>query len=121
MKLRNWKTVRPNAILPTARDTWRSGLWSFHHRHVVKLGLLAVFCVVGPVAAQDIGVLGSVPRSRVSVVLSLLPPENATGNCVKVAQRIPVGIDFDRPPGQEFNAEGLLKPDLSVEPDVRVR
>ena len=54
-------------------------------------------------------------------VFSLLPPENATGNYVKVIQRVPVRIDFDRPAGQDFNAEGLLKPGLSVEPDVRVR
>ena len=54
-------------------------------------------------------------------VFSLLPPENATGNYVKVVQRVPIRIDFDRTPGKEFNAEGLLKPGLSVEPDVRVR
>ena len=54
-------------------------------------------------------------------VFSLLPPENATGNYVKVVQREPVRIDFDRSQTQDFNAEGLLKPGLSVEPDVRVR
>ncbi len=58
-------------------------------------------------------------------VFSLLPPENATGNYVKVVQRVPVRIDFDRAsdrgPGPDFNAEGLLKPGLSVVPDVRVR
>jgi membrane fusion protein (multidrug efflux system) len=54
-------------------------------------------------------------------IFSLLPPENATGNYVKVVQRVPVRIDFDRSVGQDFNAEGLLKPGLSVEPDVRVR
>jgi membrane fusion protein (multidrug efflux system) len=54
-------------------------------------------------------------------VFSLLPPENATGNYVKVVQRVPVRIDFDRSPGPDFNADGLLKPGLSVEPDVRVR
>jgi membrane fusion protein (multidrug efflux system) len=62
-------------------------------------------------------------------VFSLLPPENATGNYVKVVQRVPVRIDFDRAsdrtldrnPGADFNAEGLLKPGLSVEPEVRVR
>jgi membrane fusion protein (multidrug efflux system) len=54
-------------------------------------------------------------------VFSLLPPENATGNYVKVVQRVPVRIDFDRPAGSEFNAEGALKPGLSVEPAVRVR
>lgn len=54
-------------------------------------------------------------------VFSLLPPENATGNYVKVVQRVPVRIDFDRTDGQIFNAAGLLKPGLSVEPEVRVR
>jgi len=54
-------------------------------------------------------------------VFSLLPPENATGNYVKVVQRVPVRIDFDRSQTQDFNAEGLLKPGLSADPDVRVR
>ena len=54
-------------------------------------------------------------------VFSLLPPENATGNYVKVVQRVPVRLDFDRLQRQDFNAEGLLKPGLSVEPKVRVR
>jgi len=50
-----------------------------------------------------------------------LSPENAKGNYGKVAQRVPVRIDFDRTPGQEFNVAGLLKPGLSVEPKVKVR
>ena len=48
---------------------------------------------------------------------SLLPPENATGNYVKVVQRIAVKIGFDK--GQD--PEHLLRPGMSVEPDVRVR
>ncbi|HXH49695.1 MAG TPA: HlyD family secretion protein [Terriglobia bacterium] len=48
---------------------------------------------------------------------SLLPPENATGNFVKVVQRIPVKIMFDK--GQD--PEHLLRPGMSVEPDVRVK
>src|SRR5580698_1053223 len=54
-------------------------------------------------------------------VIDSLPPENASGNYVKVVQRVPVRIDFDRPRGQEFNVGGLLKPGLSVEPRVKVR
>jgi multidrug resistance efflux pump len=53
-------------------------------------------------------------------VFSLLP-ENTAGNYVKVVQRVPVRIDFDRPLGQEFNVGGLLMPGLSVEPKVKVR
>jgi membrane fusion protein, multidrug efflux system len=45
---------------------------------------------------------------------SLLPPENATGNYVKVVQRIPVRIDID--PGQ--NRDHLLRPGMSVDPRV---
>jgi membrane fusion protein, multidrug efflux system len=48
---------------------------------------------------------------------SLLPPENATGNYVKVVQRIPVKILFEE--GQD--AQHLLRPGMSVEPEVRVR
>ena len=50
--------------------------------------------------------------------LSLFPPENATGNYVKVVQRIPVRIDFTKP-GQIANH--LLRPGMSVEPKVRVK
>jgi membrane fusion protein (multidrug efflux system) len=45
---------------------------------------------------------------------SLLPPENATGNFVKVVQRVPVKILLD--PGQD--PEHLLRPGLSAEPTV---
>jgi membrane fusion protein (multidrug efflux system) len=45
---------------------------------------------------------------------SLLPPENATGNYVKVVQRIPVRIDLD--PGE--NRDRRLRPGMSVNPKV---
>jgi membrane fusion protein (multidrug efflux system) len=48
---------------------------------------------------------------------SLLPPENATGNYVKVVQRIPVKIVLD--PGE--NKDQLLRPGMSVEPKVWIR
>jgi len=48
---------------------------------------------------------------------SLLPPENATGNYVKVVQRIPVKIVFEK--GQD--PEHLLRPGMSVEPNVKVK
>jgi membrane fusion protein (multidrug efflux system) len=52
-------------------------------------------------------------------VLSLFPPENATGNYVKVVQRIPVRIDFTDLANEDPNHE--LRPGLSVEPKVRVK
>ncbi|MEN3339868.1 MAG: rane fusion protein multidrug efflux system [Acidobacteriota bacterium] len=45
---------------------------------------------------------------------SLLPPENATGNYVKVVQRVPVKIVFE--PGQD--PEHRLRPGMSVAPTV---
>jgi len=52
-------------------------------------------------------------------VLSLFPPENATGNYVKVVQRVPVRIDFTDLKNEDPNQ--LLRPGLSVEPTVRVK
>ena len=46
---------------------------------------------------------------------SLLPPQNATGNYVKVVQRVPVKIVFDKPP------DVYLGPGMSVVPTVKVR
>jgi membrane fusion protein (multidrug efflux system) len=51
---------------------------------------------------------------------SLLPPENATGNYVKVVQRIPVRILFDNFDKPDFNQDGLLRPGMSVVPDIKV-
>jgi membrane fusion protein (multidrug efflux system) len=48
---------------------------------------------------------------------SLLPPENATGNFVKVVQRVPVKIVLD--PGQD--SEHLLRPGMSVTPTVYLK
>jgi membrane fusion protein, multidrug efflux system len=46
---------------------------------------------------------------------SLLPPENATGNWVKIVQRVPVKIIVDDPP-----TDVALGPGMSVEASVRV-
>ena len=46
---------------------------------------------------------------------SLLPAENATGNYVKIVQRVPVKIIIDNPPD-----DVALGPGMSVNPTVRV-
>jgi len=48
---------------------------------------------------------------------SVLPAENATGNFVKVVQRVPVKIVFDEPPDKLKR----LVPGMSAEPTVKVR
>ena len=48
---------------------------------------------------------------------SVLPAENATGNYVKIVQRLPVKIDFDAGQINDYR----ISPGMSLEPDVRVR
>jgi membrane fusion protein, multidrug efflux system len=50
-------------------------------------------------------------------LFSLLPPENATGNYVKIVQRIPVKLVLD--PGE--NKDRRLRPGMNVVPDVFLR
>jgi membrane fusion protein, multidrug efflux system len=50
-------------------------------------------------------------------IFSLLPPENATGNYVKVVQRVPVRLRFEQ--GQD--PDHRLRPGLSVVPKVKVQ
>ncbi len=52
-------------------------------------------------------------------VLSLFPPENATGNYVKVVQRIPVRIDFSNLAKEDPNQQ--MRPGMSCEPKVWVK
>ena len=59
------------------------------------------------------GTVESLPAAT-GAKFSLLPPENATGNFVKVVQRLPVRIRFK--PGED--PEQRLRPGMSVEPKV---
>jgi membrane fusion protein (multidrug efflux system) len=56
-------------------------------------------------------------QSGSGAAFSLLPPENATGNYVKVVQRVPVKILIDEPPDPTH----VLGPGMSVVPEVKVR
>ncbi|SNB66468.1 membrane fusion protein, multidrug efflux system [Arboricoccus pini] len=61
------------------------------------------------------GRVDSIQRGTGSV-FTLLPPENATGNYVKIVQRMPVKIVFDEPPDRKYSL-GL---GMSVVPTVHV-
>jgi membrane fusion protein (multidrug efflux system) len=78
----------------------------------------------GQRAVVEVDTYGRSYRGRVESIaaatgarFSLLPPENATGNYVKVVQRVPVKIVLDR--GQDPNH--LLRPGMSVVPTVFTR
>jgi membrane fusion protein (multidrug efflux system) len=77
----------------------------------------------GQPALVEIDALGKSFAARVDSIqagsgarFSLLPPENATGNYVKVVQRVPVKIVFNGP----LPAGHTIGPGLSVTPDVQV-
>ncbi len=78
----------------------------------------------GQPALVEIDALGKSFAARVDSIqagsgarFSLLPPENATGNYVKVVQRVPVKIVFD----ESLPADHVIGPGLSVTPDVQTR
>lgn len=77
--------------------------------------MLKVDALGGKEFHGKVGQIGGATGSR----LSLFPPENATGNYVKVVQRIPVRIDFTNL--AEENKDQKLRPGMSVTPDVRVK
>ncbi len=77
-----------------------------------------------PVAISVDAYPGRVVRGRVSgfapatgAASSMLPPENATGNFVKVVQRIPVRIDLTEPNPRE----APLLVGMSVVPEVDIK
>jgi len=79
---------------------------------------------VGQHVAIDVDANGRTYEGKVDSIagasgarFSLLPPENATGNYVKVVQRIPVKIVLD--PGS--NKDHQLRPGMSVTPKVGIR
>jgi membrane fusion protein (multidrug efflux system) len=79
---------------------------------------------VGQKSEIHVDSTGKTFRGRVDSVagatgplFSLLPPENATGNYVKIVQRVPVKIVLD--PGE--NQDHQLRPGMNVVPDVYIR
>jgi membrane fusion protein (multidrug efflux system) len=98
------------------------GLWVTANFKETQLRHMAA----GQAVDIDVDSTGKTYRGKVTQiggatgsVLSLFPPENATGNYVKVVQRVPVRIDFDNLAGEDPKHE--LRPGLSVEPKVHVK
>jgi membrane fusion protein (multidrug efflux system) len=98
------------------------GLWVTANFKETQLKHMAA----GQAVEIDVDATGKTYHGRVTQiggatgsVLSLFPPENATGNYVKVVQRVPVRIDFTDLASEDSNH--LLRPGLSVEPKVQVK
>jgi membrane fusion protein (multidrug efflux system) len=98
------------------RDVWVDANFKETEIHRLRIGLpvdVYVDAYPGRVFAARVAGFSPATGSR----LSLLPPENATGNFVKVVQRLPVRIEFEEPPP----VETPLFVGLSVEPEVHFK
>jgi membrane fusion protein (multidrug efflux system) len=107
------------SIVPT-KDIWITANFKetqLTHMHAGQTVEVKVDALGGKTFRGSVTSIGGATGAK----FSLLPPENATGNYVKVVQRVPVRIDFDDRAKSDFNQDGRLRPGLSVVPDVRVR
>jgi membrane fusion protein, multidrug efflux system len=101
-------------MIAQSNDVWVTANYKETQLRRLKPGQRAVIHV--DALKQDFaGVVESIGASTGSRA-NILPPENATGNYVKVVQRLPVRIRFKQ------NQEGLdrLRTGMSVEPRVRI-
>jgi len=103
------------AVVPLD-DLWVVANFKENQLHDMKPGQpvsISVDALDGRALRGHVDSIAAATGSR----FSLLPPENATGNYVKVVQRIPVKILFE--PGQD--PERRLRPGMSVVPTVLTR
>jgi membrane fusion protein, multidrug efflux system len=107
---------QPLLALVTLEDVWVTANFKETQLNEMRVGQRAIVEVDALGGKQFNGHVDSISAAT-GAKFSLLPPENATGNYVKVVQRVPVKIVFD--PGQDPNH--LLRPGMSVTPTVYVK
>ena len=103
------------AIIPQ-EDIWVTGNFKetqLAEMHPGQSGTISVDAYGGRIYKVRIDSIASATGAK----FSLLPPENATGNYVKVVQRIPVKLVFD----QGEDAEHRLRPGMSVIAKIKVK
>jgi membrane fusion protein, multidrug efflux system len=96
------------------RDVWVTANFKETQLKLMRPGQPVEIAIDAYPGRTFIGHVDSV-QSGSGTAFSLLPAENATGNYVKIVQRVPVKIVFDHPP------DVLLGPGMSVVPTVKVR
>jgi len=103
------------AIIPL-EDIWVTGNFKetqLAEMHPGQAGTVSVDAYGGRIYKIHVDSIASATGAK----FSLLPPENATGNYVKVVQRIPVKLVFD----QGEDAAHQLRPGMSVVAKVQVK
>lgn len=100
------------AVVPL-NDVWVTANFKETQLSEMRAGQKVVIKVDGYGGRKFSGTVDSIAAAT-GARFSLLPPENATGNFVKVVQRVPVKIVFD----PNSDPEHILRPGMSVEPTV---
>jgi membrane fusion protein (multidrug efflux system) len=103
------------AVVPLA-DVWVVANYKENQLTSIRPGQPAVITVDAYGGREYHGKVDSIAAAT-GARFSILPPENASGNYVKVVQRVPVKIVLD--PGQD--ADHLLRPGMSVVPTIITR
>jgi membrane fusion protein, multidrug efflux system len=104
---------QPLMALVAVADVWVVANYKETQLSNVRAGQRAVIEVDALGGREFRGHVDSIAAAT-GAKFSVLPPENATGNYVKVVQRVPVKIVFE--PSQD--PEGLLRPGMSVVPTI---
>jgi membrane fusion protein (multidrug efflux system) len=118
------KTVEPGAYLQTGqtlfslvpREVWVNANFKETQITDMRIGQSVSIKVDAYPHVDFSGKVDSF-QAGTGAAFSLLPPENATGNYVKVVQRVPVKIVFDPLPDDRY----LIAPGMSAVPKVKVK
>ena len=110
------QTGQPLLALVSLGDVWVTANFKETQLKLMRAGQPAVVEVDGLGGREFKGHVDSIAAAT-GAKFSLLPPENATGNYVKVVQRVPVKIVLEQ--GQD--PDRLLRPGMSVTPTVYVQ
>jgi len=110
----NYAAVGQALMMFVPRDVWVTANFKETELPSVKPGAPVSIAVDAYPGRTFEGHVASIQAGS-GTAFSLLPPENATGNYVKIVQRIPVKIVFNKPP------DVLLGPGMSVVPTVKVQ
>lgn len=108
------QTGQPLMALVRLDDAWVVANYKERQLSHVKPGQKVEFEVDAYPGREFIGRVDSI-MAGTGAAFSLLPPENATGNYVKVVQRIPVKIIIDK----QSDPDHLLRVGMSVVPTIR--
>jgi membrane fusion protein (multidrug efflux system) len=110
----NYAAVGQALMMFVPRDVWITANFKETQLRTIKAGDPVDIHVDAYPDRKFKGHVDSIQAGS-GTAFSLLPAENATGNYVKIVQRVPVKIVFDHPP------DVLLGPGMSVVPTVRTK